>query len=154
MREPADYLSFFRALEEKPYQYDFFQALRRIECLFPKLPRIGQALRPADEPVRLGQEPALSFAPSTITSFKLADGAALPRMEVRFFGMLGPNGPLPLHLTELARGRAIHAGDQTLVRFLDLFHQSVSIGRARTASPFIPDHCLVWVKRACASAMP
>lgn len=122
MREPADHLSFFRALEEKPYQYDFFQALRRIECLFPKMPRIGQALRPADEPVRLGQEPALSFAPSTITSFKLADGAALPRMEVRFFGMLGPNGPLPLHLTEFARGRSIHAGDQTLVRFLDLFH--------------------------------
>lgn len=122
MREPADYLSFFRALEEKPYQYDFFQALRRIECLFPKMPRIGQALRPADEPVRLGQEPALSFAPSTITSFKQADGVALPRMEVRFFGMLGPNGPLPLHLTEFARGRAIHAGDKTLVRFLDLFH--------------------------------
>ena len=122
MREPADHLSFYRALEEKPYQYDFFQALRRIECLFPKMPRIGQALRPADEPVRLGQEPALSFAPSTITSFKLADGVALPRMEVRFFGMLGPNGPLPLHLTEFARGRSIHAGDQTLVRFLDLFH--------------------------------
>ena len=122
MREPADYLTFFRALEEKPYQYDFFQALRRIECLFQKMPRIGQALRPADEPVRLGQEPALSFAPSTITSFKVKEGATLPRMEVRFFGMLGPNGPLPLHLTEFVRGRSIHAGDQTLVRFLDIFH--------------------------------
>lgn len=122
MREPADHLTFFRALEEKPYQYDFFQALRRIECLFPRKPRIGQAMRPADEPVRLGQEPALSFAPSTITSFKLANGTTSPRMEVRFFGMLGPNGPLPLHLTEYARGRSIHAGDQTLVRFLDIFH--------------------------------
>ncbi len=122
MREPADHLSFFRALEEKPYRYDFFQALRRIECLFPRKPRLGQALRPVDEPVRFGQEPALTFAPSTITSFRTPAGATVPLMAVRFFGLLGPNGPLPLHLTEFARGRSINAGDQTLVRFLDLFH--------------------------------
>ena len=28
-----------------------------------------------------------------------------PRLEQRFFGLLGPNGPLPLHLTEYARER-------------------------------------------------
>jgi type VI secretion system protein ImpH len=122
MRGPGDHLTFFRALEEKPYQYDFFQALRRLECLFPRMPRIGQALRPVDEPVRLGQEPALTFAPSSVTSFKTPAGATVPRMEVRFFGLLGPNGPLPLHLTEFARGRSIHAGDHALVRFLDIFH--------------------------------
>jgi type VI secretion system protein ImpH len=122
MREPADHLTFFRELEEKPYQYDFFQALRRIECLFPRMPRIGEALRPVDEPVRLGQEPALTFAPSTISSFNTPAGTAVPRMEVRFFGLLGPNGPLPLHLTEFARGRSVNAGDLTLVRFLDIFH--------------------------------
>jgi type VI secretion system protein ImpH len=122
MRRPPDHLTFFRALEEKPYSYDFFQALRRIECLFPRMPRLGQALRPVDEPVRLGQEPALTFAPSTVTSFKTPAGASVPRMEVRFFGLLGPNGPLPLHLTEFIRGRSIHAGDHTIVRFLDIFH--------------------------------
>ena len=122
MREPADYLSFFRALEEKPYQYDFFQALRRIECLFPRMPRIGQALRPADEPLRLAQEPSLTFAPATLSSFNTPAGSTTPRLEVRFFGLLGPNGPLPLHLTEFGRDRALHAGDLTLVRFLDMFH--------------------------------
>lgn len=122
MREPADYLIFFRALEDKPYQYDFYQTLRRIECLFPHMPRIGQALRPVDEAVRLAQEPAMTFAPSTLTSFRLPAGAAVPRMEVRFFGLLGPNGPLPLHLTDFARGRLMHAGDPTLSRFLDIFH--------------------------------
>jgi type VI secretion system protein ImpH len=122
MRDPADHLSFFRELEEKPYQYDFFQALRHIECLFPEMPRIGQALRPVDEAVRFGQEPALTFAPATIASFRTPAGATKPRLEVRFFGLLGPNGPLPLHLTEFARGRSLHAGDQTLVRFLDIFH--------------------------------
>jgi type VI secretion system protein ImpH len=41
---------------------------------------------------------------------------------VRLFGLLGPNGPLPLHLTEYARERLRNAGDPTFVRFLDVFH--------------------------------
>ena len=40
----------------------------------------------------------------------------------RLFGLLGPNGPLPMHITEYARHRLRHAGDPTLSRFLDLFH--------------------------------
>ena len=42
-----------------------------------------------------------------------------PRLQVRLFGLLGPNGPLPLHLTEYARERLRHAGDPTFSRFLD-----------------------------------
>ena len=45
-----------------------------------------------------------------------------PRLQVRLFGLLGPNGPLPIHLTEYARERLRHAGDPTLSRFLDLFN--------------------------------
>ncbi len=45
-----------------------------------------------------------------------------PRLQVRLFGLLGPNGPLPLHITEYARERLRHANDPTLSRFLDLFH--------------------------------
>ena len=45
-----------------------------------------------------------------------------PRLQVRLFGLLGPNGPLPLHITEYARERLRHAGDPTLSRFLDIFH--------------------------------
>jgi len=41
---------------------------------------------------------------------------------VRLFGLLGPNGPLPIHVTEYARHRLRHAGDATLSRFLDLFN--------------------------------
>ena len=40
-------------------------------------PRWGDALRPVDEPVRLGQDPDLSFAPAPLASFELGqDGAA------------------------------------------------------------------------------
>ncbi len=41
---------------------------------------------------------------------------------MRLFGLLGPNGPLPMHITEYVRHRLRHAGDPTLSRFLDLFH--------------------------------
>jgi type VI secretion system protein ImpH len=114
---------FFRALAQEPWRYDFFQALRRIEALHPAKPRFGRALRPADEPVRLAQEPALSFAPATLSAFRAPDAESpFGRLEVRFFGLLGPNGPLPLHLTEYARERLMHANDSTFTRFLDLFH--------------------------------
>lgn len=120
--QAPDAAPYFSALAEKPYDFDFFQTLRHIECLFPGNPRLGQALRPADEPLRLGQEPSLTFAPATLSAFKLPQETKPARMEVRFLGMLGPNGPLPLHLTEYARDRLMHVGDPTFARFLDIFN--------------------------------
>jgi len=122
MRSTPDPLTYFRALEDKPFSFDFFQALRRIECLHPGKPRLGKGLRPIDEAVRIGQEPSMTFAPSSISSFYLPAGGRPGRMEVRLFGLLGPNGPLPLHLTEYARARLLNAGDATFVRFLDMFN--------------------------------
>ena len=52
----------------------------------------------------------------------MATKNGLPRLEVRFFGLFGPHGPLPLHLTAYARERLMHKGDATFVRFADLFH--------------------------------
>jgi len=105
-----------------PYRYDFFSLLRAIECVTPDRARLGQATRPVDEPIRLGQEASLAFAPSTLAYVEEGKGERPPRVGVYFLGMLGPNGPLPLHLTEYARDRERNAGDPTMVRFLDLFH--------------------------------
>lgn len=132
VRDAADLLkeaaTFLRDLEERPYDHDFYQTLRRLECLHPDAPRIGCALRPADEPVRFAQEPSLAFAPSTLARFTPSRGSERPRLAVSFFGMLGPNGPLPLHLTEYARERMLHAGDHTLPRFLDVIqHRFVEL---------------------------
>lgn len=122
MRNTPDPLIYFRALADKPFSFDFFQALRRIECLYPDKPRLGKGSRPVDEPVRLGQEPSMAFAPSTLSSCNLPEGNQQARLEQRFFGLLGPNGPLPLHLTEYGRARLLNAGDATFVRFLDMFN--------------------------------
>jgi type VI secretion system protein ImpH len=122
MRKPTDHLDFLRALEREPYRYDFFQTLRRIECLFADKPRLGQALRPVDEPLRLAQDVSMAFAPATIAAFLPGQDGRPPRLTQRFFGLLGPNGPLPLHLTDHIRERLLHHGDTTAARFFDLFH--------------------------------
>jgi type VI secretion system protein ImpH len=108
-------------LGEQIRQYDFFAALRRLECQFADKPRLGQSLRPADDAVRLGQEPSTLFAPSTLFSCQPQEDGRW-HLKVLFLGLFGPNGPLPLHLTEYARDRVRHARDTSLVEFLDLFH--------------------------------
>ena len=67
----TDAVAFFHALEAAPYRYDFYQTLRRIECLFDPKPRWGRSRRPADDPVRLGQDPDLSFAPSPLGGLRV-----------------------------------------------------------------------------------
>ncbi|MDD5367121.1 MAG: type VI secretion system baseplate subunit TssG [Gallionellaceae bacterium] len=109
-------------LAEKPYSFGFFQALRRIECADPEKPRIGTSKRLKDDLLRLAQEPSMAFAPSTLRVLEMPRDGRPGRLQVSFLGLLGPNGPLPLHLTEYARDRQRNQGDPTLVRFLDVFH--------------------------------
>lgn len=121
-RQAADALELIYALEAEPYRFDFYALLRRWECAHTDKPRLGTSLRAADDPIRLAQDPSLSFAPAAISSFRAGKGSSAPRLGVEFFGLLGPNGPLPLHLTDYARDRLRNANDPTLVRFFDVFH--------------------------------
>jgi type VI secretion system protein ImpH len=111
----------FAELAAAPHVHDFFHTLRRIETALPQVARLGRALRPALEPVRLGQDPELDFAPAAMMSFA-PQRHAPARLGVRFFGLFGPQGPLPLHLTEYARERERHHADAGFARFADLFH--------------------------------
>lgn len=115
-------MQLWHQLEAQPWRHDFYWTMRRIECHYTDRPRLGLGMRPVDEPVRVGQEPAMDFAPASLSGFKLNDKGLPPRMEVRFFGLFGPNGPLPLHLTDYARERLLHHGDRGFARFADVFH--------------------------------
>jgi len=106
-------------LAAKPYGVDLFQAMRRIEGAHPDKPRLGDALRPGDEPIRFSQEASLAFAPSAISGIELRPGKP-PRFVQRVFGYLGPNGALPIHLTEYTRERQHYHGDPTIGSFLDM----------------------------------
>lgn len=105
----------------RAWAYDYFAAMRRLDALAPHLPRWGRALRPSAEAVRVGQEPSLSFAPASISQFEPADEHQPPRLRQHFFSYIGPNGPLPVHMSEFIRERALNHGDPTWLAFLDTF---------------------------------
>ncbi|KIC47729.1 type VI secretion system baseplate subunit TssG [Tateyamaria sp. ANG-S1] len=119
-RSGKDPLTHIARLEDKPETFHILHALRVIEAAHPDAPRIGEARRPREDPVRYGQEAELQFPPSTIADYTPAQGDAPPRLTNRFFGMFGPHGPLPLHLTEYARDRLRNHRDPTLVSFANM----------------------------------
>jgi type VI secretion system protein ImpH len=117
----------WQELEETPYLFDLFALLRRIEALHPQLPRLGRAKRPSQEPLRIGQEPSSAFAPATIARLEPPRRRGGRKLVIRSFGLFGPNGPMPLVLTEYAHERAIHHGDRTLIEFADIFHHRLTL---------------------------
>src|SRR5215212_2667976 len=104
------------AVTASPFKFDLYQALRRMASAYPQLPPLGEALRPKDEPVRVGEPAELDFAPAPLHRIENSPGRP-PRLLQRVFGLLGPNGALPLHLTEYTRERTTHHNDVTLQRF-------------------------------------
>jgi type VI secretion system protein ImpH len=109
-------------LTEEPFEYDFFRAVRLIESLHPHLPRIGCSISSGQDPVRFAQSASLAFAPSTLEKLHWPEGAPVPRLFSRFFGLFGPNGPLPPHITEYALERELHFNDPTITAFFNVFH--------------------------------
>ncbi len=119
---PGAVSSLFAGLAARPWNFGFYHAMRALEAAFPDRPRFGRSARPAQDPIRLAQEPAVVFAPATIAAWQPAEEDHPPRLAVFFFGLFGPDGPLPLHLTEYARDRRRNHRDPTFQRFADVFH--------------------------------
>lgn len=114
--------AFWTRLKDGCHTFDLFFALRCLQALNPQLPRLGHALRPRGEPLRLGQDPSLAFAPATLAEVLPSVAGQPERITVWSFGLYGPHGPLPTHLTEYARERLRQHDDATLARFSDIFH--------------------------------
>jgi len=111
-----------RRIAAYPHAFDFYHALRLIECEAPERPRIGASISVAQDPVRFGQEPTLAFCANTLERVESGRAGRAPRLYVNFMGLLGPNGPMPLHVTEYVRERVIQHHDTSPARFLDVFH--------------------------------
>lgn len=119
---PAMPAEFWRALADNPYTHDLFHTLRWIDARAGTRLPLGRESVPRNEPVRLRQEPSMAFAPSTLASVEPGHNGLAPEISIYSFGLFGPNGPLPLHLTEFVRERIHHYGDRTLAGFADVFH--------------------------------
>jgi type VI secretion system protein ImpH len=114
------------ALSADPTRYHLFMALRLIEAAHPGRPRLGRSSRPAEDPVRIGQPPEMAFPPSTVAGYAPARGGRPAALSQRLLGVFGPNGPLPLHLTEYARSRQRNHADPTFAAFADAFHHRMA----------------------------
>lgn len=121
-RSETSAVTFLTKVSEKPYRYGFFQTVRRVNCFYNDKPLTGHAFKPSDDPIRFTQEPYTFFAPATLGALEFDKSSKYPRLSQRFMGLFGPNGPLPLHMTEYARDRSRHHHDHALARFADMFH--------------------------------
>jgi type VI secretion system protein ImpH len=119
---PPAALDLLARLTANPSAHGFYQTMRLLEALYHDRPRLGRSIRPAQDALRLAQEPSAIFAPATLAGFEPAVEERPARLLVHFFGLFGPDGPLPLHLTDYARDRRRNARDPSFQRFADIFH--------------------------------
>ena len=124
---PAD-LTHYARLSRDPRSHHIFLALRILEARHADRPRLGQSRRPGQDAVRLGQDPEMSFPRTTIASFGPDRRSGRMRLANLAFGLFGPNGPLPLHLTEYALERRRRHRDTAFIAFADMLtHRLMSL---------------------------
>jgi type VI secretion system protein ImpH len=115
-------------LRQEPFRFDFFQAVRLLEKLFPERTPVGRFAHPNREVARFGVNNSPAFPASQIQSMDWPENEGdAPNMAVNFMGLTGPQGTLPNPYTSLIIER-LRASDGTLRDFLDIFnHRFISL---------------------------
>ena len=109
------------------FQFEFFQAVRLLERVFPERAPVGRDSRPDDEAVRFLVHNSLTFPPSSIHELSRPDGEGPATMVVAFMGLTGPSGVLPRHYTELVLEQE-RRRDHAIGAFFDVFnHRAISL---------------------------
>ncbi|SIT59019.1 conserved hypothetical protein [Mesorhizobium prunaredense] len=122
-------------VEELDDTFDFFELLRRLERRGGLFGYSGHADR---EPARLGQHVRLSFSAKDVVAFRQAKDKTPARVTVANLGLMGPEGPMPLHLTRWVLDRlsqrwftgadARQTSDTTFVDFVNILqHRMIAL---------------------------
>ncbi|PAQ10972.1 type VI secretion system baseplate subunit TssG [Mesorhizobium temperatum] len=122
-------------VEELDDTFDFFELLRRLERKGGLFGYSGHADR---EPARLGQHVRLSFSAKDVVAFRQAKDKTPARVTVANLGLMGPEGPMPLHLTRWVLDRlsqrwftgadARQTADTTFVDFVNILqHRMIAL---------------------------
>ena len=113
-------------LEREPYCFQFFQAVRLLERLYPERNPVGLFVSPSSEVVQFSSVPSLSFPASEIQDLQIEkDGR--PKVFVNFMGLSAATGVLPHPYTEFLLER-IRAKDHGPGEFFDIFnHRIISL---------------------------
>ena len=104
-------------LHKTPQEFQFFQAVRLLERLYPDRAPVGRFVSPSKEVVRFLRARVVSLSGQPDSEYRLgrmARGAA-PRMVINFMGLTGPSGVLPLYYTELIVER-LRQKDRAMLR--------------------------------------
>lgn len=117
-------------LFDESYRFEFFQAVRLMEKIFPDKKPVGGTALPAEEIVRFRSYISLDFPPSEIRELSSAFDEYTEQERVEMImcmmGMVGTSGVLPSHYTELVLDRVRHR-DTAMWAFLDIFtHRAAS----------------------------
>jgi type VI secretion system protein ImpH len=114
-------------LDERPFEFNFFQAVRLLRRIYPHRKPVGHDSIPGDEVARFAGDHTLTFPPSDIRDIKTSK-TGQPRMTVSFMGLTGREGVLPFHYTDFVIERRLSVRDTTAADFFDLFlHRLVSL---------------------------
>jgi type VI secretion system protein ImpH len=113
-------------LWENPNAFEFFQAVRALERLYPDRAAVGGFGDPIEEVARFSANPSIAFPASEIQTLDL-EPSGRTKLTVNFMGLIGPLGVLPHYYTLLVADR-YRARDRGVRDFLDIFnHRMVSL---------------------------
>jgi type VI secretion system protein ImpH len=125
-RGPAD-RPLADVLFEEAHRFDFYQAVRLLETLYPRRVPPGEDVEPLKETVRFASTVGIDFPASDVAEAARPGRPTQPAsMRVNFLGLAGALGPLPPPYTELILERTARK-DTAFRDFLDIFnHRLVS----------------------------
>lgn len=105
------------------YMFEFFQAVRLLEELFPQAPGPGEGFALAQERIRFKPHEGLGFPAADVKKVELVDDGEKPpysQVVATFMGLYGIDSPMPSHFSNL-----LVADDEenwALRDFLDIFN--------------------------------
>lgn len=111
----------YRRLLEEGHRFQFSQAVRLLELLFPETPSPGETTDVAGQPIRLRPSADLVFPPTDVKRVEqVAGDRTQVHVAVTFLGLYGVDSPLPYYFYErLARKTEETAPHRD---FLDIFN--------------------------------
>lgn len=122
----ARFASLRALLEQDPWSFRFFQAVRLLERLHPERNPVGLFVTPSSEVARFSAVPSLAFPASEIQEMQFGDDGQV-KIYVNFMGLSTATGALPHPYTEFLLER-IKAKDRSPGEFFDVFnHRMIAL---------------------------
>ena len=113
-------MTFLRNLEAEPWRFDYFTVLRLLERTPPGSAADWRQRGATRGICAFGQDPYMDFPASNLARVEEHEGKPL-KVLVKYLGLLGPQGALPLATTEEAYHYLL-SQDDAFSRFLDIFN--------------------------------